>query len=404
MLSQRLQAAVLLTTCALGASCSGDPRPTRTVAPHTDLAPTRTEPEGARIQTIVSVTVTPFSSTINPGATVQLSAAAINQLGGVVADAMFSWSSSVPGIATVTASGLVTGVSAGTTTIAAKTLRNGTTGTATVTVSGPPPPGATLIAAGDIAVCNTNYDEATATVVDGIPGTVVLLGDNAYPSGTATDFANCYQPSWGRHKSRTRPAPGNHDWQTGAGAPYFSYFGASAGPAGQGWYSFNLGSWHIVSLNSNCLFVGCALGSPQDVWLRADLAATTQPCILAYWHHPRFSSGASHGNDVSVSNFWNALYQYHADIVLNGHSHIYERYGLQNPSAVADANGIRQITVGTGGKSPLHGWGAIQPNSQVRGNTSFGVLKLTLGSATYGWNFVPVAGSTWTDAGSGTCH
>ncbi|MBC7896891.1 MAG: metallophosphoesterase [Cytophagaceae bacterium] len=314
-------------------------------------------------------------------------------------------------IAIVSAAGLVQGVAAGSVTINATTQQTQIVGTATVTVTSPPPPPPppppagteTLIAAGDIAVCPTSFDEATADLIDNIPGTVALLGDNAYPSGTTANYANCYHPSWGRHKARTRPSIGNHEYGAGA-TPYFAYFGAAAGPAPQGYYSYDLGNWHVVVLNSNCVNVSCSVGSPQEKWLRADLAATTKACILAYWHHPRFSSDVSHGSNTTVAPFWNALYQYRADVVLNGHAHVYERFGLQNPSAAADANGIREFIVGTGGKSPFYGWGTIKANSQVRHNATFGVLKLTLGAGTYSWNFVPVAGKTWTDSGTTACH
>ena len=166
----------------------------------------------------------------------------------------------------------------------------------------------TLLAAGDIADCSSDGDEATAKLLDGLAGTVATLGDNVYESGTASEFTNCYDPSWGRHKSRTRPAPGNHDYLTSGASGYFGYFGAAAGDPQKGYYSYDLGSWHIVVLNSNCAQVGgCGAGSPQETWLRQDLAAHPTTCTLAYWHHPRFSFG-KYSNDPRTQALWQALY------------------------------------------------------------------------------------------------
>jgi len=196
---------------------------------------------------------------------------------------------------------------------------------------------------------------------------------------------------------------GNHEYQT-AGAPgYYGYFGAAAGDPAKGYYSYNMGAWHVVVLNSNCTIVSCAAGSTQEQWLRADLAANPTTCTLAYWHHPRFSSGG-HGNDTTVAPFWQALYDTNADLVLNGHEHEYERFAPQNPSAVADtARGIRELIVGTGGKNET-AFGTVQANSEVRMTGTFGVLKLTLRATGYDWQFLPEAGKTFTDSGSGVCH
>jgi hypothetical protein len=263
-----------------------------------------------------------------------------------------------------------------------------------------------LVGAGDIAVCGSTHDDATAALLDGIDGTVFTLGDNAYPNGSSTDYANCYNPSWGRHKARTRPSPGNHEYNTANASGYFSYFGSAAGTQGQGYYSYDLGDWHIIVLNSNtnCSTISCAAGSAQEQWLRQDLAANTKSCTLAYWHHPRFNSGAAHGNSTAVAPFWDALYEYNAEIVLNGHEHIYERFAPQTPNAVADpARGIREFVVGTGGASH-YTFGTIKANSEVRNGTTDGVLKLTLRAGGYDWAFVPASGGTFTDSGSGTCH
>jgi len=263
-----------------------------------------------------------------------------------------------------------------------------------------------FVGAGDITNCNRSQDESTAQLLDNIAGTVFTLGDNAYPDGTATQFSTCYGSTWGRHKSRTRPSPGNHDYHVNGAAGYYGYFGSAASPLDnnctsncKGYYSYNLGAWHIISLNSE---TGYAAGSAQEQWLRADLAANQNVCTLAYWHHPRFSSG-QHGNISRSQPFWQALYDYGADVVVNGHDHTYERFAPQNPNGQADSSrGIREFVVGTGGAG-LYPFPTIQPNSQVRNNTTYGVLKLTLHATSYDWEFVPIAGQTFTDSGSATC-
>jgi len=351
---------------------------------------------------VKSIAVSPTSAAVAIGATQQLTATA-SPPGSATT---FVWSSSNTSVAPVSASGLVTAVAAGTATIRAEA--GGKTGSAAITVPPPtPPPDAqVLVGAGDIASCSSSGDEGTANLLVGIDGTVFTLGDNAYPSGSSSDYTNCYAPSWGKVKSRTMPTPGNHEYQTTGAAGYFAYFGSAAGDPAKGYYSYDLGAWHIVVLNSNsaCSTVSCAAGSAQEQWLRADLAANTKACTLAYWHHPRFNSGAEHGNTLAVAPFWDALYQYNAEIVLNGHEHVYERFAPQTPNAVADpARGIRQFTVGTGGASLYPFGSTIQPNSERRNNTSTGVLKLTLRSSGYDWQFIPATG-TFTDSGSGTCH
>jgi calcineurin-like phosphoesterase family protein/glycosyl hydrolase family 99 len=262
---------------------------------------------------------------------------------------------------------------------------------------------AVLLAAGDIAECGNKDDDATARLVAARSGTVAPLGDLAYEDGTTADFA-CYNASWGRFKSRTRPAPGNHDYNSGSAQAYFTYFGAAAGPGTRGYYSYNLGRWHIVSLNSNCGKTGgCDAGSPQDRWLRRDLARSKRLCTLAYWHHPRFSSG-QHGSDEDMKRFWDDLYRDGAEIVLVGHDHDYERFAPQTPSGVlSPARGIREFVVGTGGKNHYR-VGAPIVNSRVRNDKTFGILKLTLKPRGYAWRFIPEAGKTFTDAGSSGCH
>ena len=236
-----------------------------------------------------------------------------------------------------------------------------------------------FVGAGDISNCSRDQDEATAKLLDNISGTVFTLGDNAYPDGTASQFTNCYAPTWGRHKNRTRPSPGNHDYHTSGASGYYNYFGSAAGDPNKGYYSYNLGAWHIIALNSE---ISHSAGSAQEKWLRSDLAANSSVCTLAYWHKPRFSSG-QHGNITSTQALWQALYDYGADVVLGGHDHTYERFAPQNPNGQADSNrGIREFVVGTGGAG-LYPFPNIQPNSQVRNNTTYGVLKLTLHSTSY---------------------
>ena len=258
-----------------------------------------------------------------------------------------------------------------------------------------------LVGAGDIAVCGSSRDEATAALLDTIPGTVFTAGDNAYPDGSATNFSQCYEPSWGRHKSRTFPSPGNHDYHIQDAADYFAYFGSNAGPAGRGYYSYDIGDWHVVSLNSN---IDRTTNSPQVTWLRADLAASTRQCTVAYWHHARFSSGTQHGSNTSIQPMWQALYDAGAELVIAGHEHNYERFAPQTPAGLADsATGIREFVVGTGGASLYPNFTPI-PNSEVRNGTTSGVLKLTLDAGTYSWQFIPIAGQTFADTGSGVCH
>jgi len=271
-----------------------------------------------------------------------------------------------------------------------------------------PPSGtdeAVLVGAGDIADCaDLGGAEATAKLLEQIPGTVIAVGDLAYPDGSKENFA-CYDKTWGRVKSRTRPAPGNHEFHSAGAAYYFSYFGTAAGDPKTGYYSYELGSWHIVALNSECEAIGgCNAGSQQEKWLRADLAAHPAACTLAYFHKPLFSSGGKHGDDPEIRPLWQALYDANADVVVSGHDHDYERFGPQDPWAKADAKrGIREFVVGTGGKNhrPFE---LAHANSEVRDDTAFGVLKVTLKSGGYDWQFVPEAGKTFTDAGSGVCH
>src|SRR6266540_998120 len=226
-----------------------------------------------------------------------------------------------------------------------------------------PDPPELLVGAGDIAGCTQTNDEATAVLLDAIPGTVFTIGDNAYENGTTTQYTNCYQPTWGRHKARTKPSPGNHEYNTADAAGYSNYFGAAAGDRAKGYYSYN----------------------------------------IAYWHHPLFTSGSNHAPATEMRPIFQALYDFNAEVVVSGHNHQYERFAPQNPSGGLDtARGIRELVVGTGGRSH-YSFGTIQPNSEVRNSDTYGVIKLTLHASGYNWQFLPEAGKTFTDSGSGTC-
>jgi hypothetical protein len=274
-----------------------------------------------------------------------------------------------------------------------------------------------VAAAGDIA-CDPghpsfNNGQGTATecrqlatsnlLVGAGDAAVLLLGDNQYEDGTLAKYNASYDPSWGRVKATTRPAPGNHEYNTAGATGYYAYFGAAAGDPARGYYSYDVGTWHLVALNSNCAAIGgCGAGSAEEQWLRADLAAHPAACTLAYWHHPRFSSG-EHGSDTLTSALWQALYDAGADVVLVGHDHHYERFAPQTAAGALDqARGLREFVVGTGGRSH-YGTPTIRANSEVRNSDTFGVLRLTLRPAGYDWRFVPAVGS-FTDAGAASCH
>lgn len=262
-----------------------------------------------------------------------------------------------------------------------------------------PMPPAVLVGAGDIAVCGAAYDERTADLLDDIEGTIFTLGDNVYPDGTVAEFADCYEPSWGRHKDRTRPVPGNHDYHTEGAVGYFAYFGKAAGDPDIGYYRYTLGAWLIIVLNSN---IDVGADSAQANWLREELAANPTVCTLAMWHHPRFSSG-KHGNDERFADLWRILYEYRAEVVLNGHDHLYERFALQTPDGKADPeHGLRQFTVGTGGAFP-YAFATIRANSEKRLTNTWGVLNLTLDPTSYQWEFIPIEPDAGADRGEGQC-
>ncbi|HET7248685.1 MAG TPA: Ig-like domain-containing protein [Gemmatimonadales bacterium] len=314
---------------------------------------------------------------------------------------------SAPTDATGVTLGSLTASSAGTVTVSATAGGVALTQAATVTVE---PPGASVvfIGAGDIADCGNDNDAATAALINAIPNVPVFtLGDNAYPNGTTDEYNNCYQPTWGAFKARTHPSAGNHEYDVSSTAsPYFAYFGSAAGPSGLGYYSFDLGSWHIIVLNSN---IATDPGSPQELWLKADLAAHPTLCTLAYWHHPLYSSiggtpGTSGAVITSARPLWDDLYAAGAELVLNGHRHVYERLAPMKPDGSADpVHGIRTIIAGTGGGSGGD-LTNIFPTSEVRNGQTFGILKVTLATGSYSWQFIGVPGSTFTDSGTNSCH
>jgi hypothetical protein len=268
----------------------------------------------------------------------------------------------------------------------------------------PPPGTSTILVAGDIAACTEDGDERTAPIVAGQAGTVLIAGDNAYESGSLREYEECYDPSWGQFFLRTRPVPGNHEYQTPDAAGYFDYFGDRAGERGKGWYSYDLGRWHVVALNSECARIGgCDAGSEQEQWLRADLAAHPNLCTLAYWHRPRFSSG-EHDDEETVAPLWQALYDAGADLVLQGHDHDYERFAPLDASGAIDVDhGIKSFVVGTGGRQ-LRGFTRIHDTSEVRDSDTFGVLRVELAPDGYSWEFLPEPGSAFTDTGTVACH
>src|SRR2546428_5700890 len=285
--------------------------------------------------------------------------------------------------------------------------------TAPLTPSPAPTAGdAVLVGAGDISSCTQTNDDRTAHLLDSViasaNGEVIVFtaGDNAYEYGTLEEYKQCYDPTWGRHKARTRPAAGNHEYATGSAEGYFSYFEVAAGAPEQGYYSYDLGAWHIVVLNTSnhCQLILCDGASPQVSWLRADLASHPNFCTLAIWHDPLFSSGHVHGSSPYVQPFWDTLYASGAHVVVNGHEHNYERFAPQTPVGALDPeHGIREFIVGTGGESHYRA-GPFLPNSEIGDGNSFGVLKLTLQPASYSWEFIPDEFGEFQDAGSGNCH
>lgn len=268
----------------------------------------------------------------------------------------------------------------------------------------PVPPTVTLVGAGDIADCNSDVDGQTAALVAAIPGTVFTLGDNAYEDGKRSEFDSCYAPTWGQFKGRTRPAPGNHDYHTAGAAGYFSYFGDRAGLDDRGYYAFDRGAWRIYSLNSMCSEIGgCGAGSAEIAWLKADLAAHPSNCSLAYWHHPRYSSG-EHGNNDSMDEIWDVLYDGGVDLALAGHDHSYERFApMDKAGNIAPDMGITSFVVGTGGRE-FYEFDEILPTSRARASGVAGVIELTLQPGSWSSRFVPVPDGAFTDRAQDVCH
>lgn len=270
------------------------------------------------------------------------------------------------------------------------------------TTDSPPVPTATLsaedeilVGAGDISLCSSDNDELTARLLDDIPGTVFTTGDNAYENGTAEEYAECYNPTWGRHKDRTHPTPGHRDYHTADASAYFQYFNSIPS-----YYAYDLGSWRVYALNSEA---HVDEDSKQAKWLQLDLATHPNRCVLAYWHRPRWSSGSTHGSRPEMQVLWEILYKSGAELVINGFEHNYERFAPMDAEGQADPQGMREIVVGTGGAVPFP-FGDPLPASEVRNNSTYGVLKLTLRADSYDWEFIPVPGSTFTDSGSAACH
>ena len=258
--------------------------------------------------------------------------------------------------------------------------------------SAPPEP-EVLLAVGDVASCDSPADEAVADLASRLPGTIALLGDTVYEYGTAEDYRECFDPAWGPMRSRIRPAVGNHEYQTAGATGYYDYFGTAAGPRGEGWYSYDLGAWHVVVLNSTCHRITCGPDSEQVAWLEADLATNPGDCLLAYWHYPRWSSGR-HGSQEQIDPFWDVMRDHGADVVLTGHDHTYERIL---------ADGIRQFVVGTGGKSHYRFERGRLPTTETRNDSTYGLLWLALGDGTYEWEFLGLGNTGFTDAGTGEC-
>ena len=274
------------------------------------------------------------------------------------------------------------------------------------------PPPVVVAAAGDIS-CAPGASVSATKCHAGVVSDLLLaepdlhaflaLGDLQYDDGSLKQFEQSYELTFGRLKDRTHPAVGNHEYHTPDAAGYFDYFGDAAGTPGEGWYSFDVGTdWHIVALNSNCGDISCDVGSAQEQWLRADLAASDRPCTVAFWHHPLFSSGDHHGSDARTMPFWQALADDQAELVLTGHDHAYERFAPQTVDGTLSEEGIREFVVGTGGKSLYSFANAPVANSEVRLMT-FGYLRLSLDAGRYDFEFVGDDG-TVLDSGSGTCH
>jgi hypothetical protein len=253
---------------------------------------------------------------------------------------------------------------------------------------------AVLVGAGDISKCGHSGDSRTAKLLGIIPGTIFTTGDNVYDSGTYKEFINCYGPTWGQYKNRTMPVPGNHEYKTEGAAGYYRYFNVPE------YYAYDQGTWRVYALNSE---IDTSAASAQVQWLLADLAQNPRSCVMAYWHRPRWSSGDSHGSDSKMQAIWDLLFNANAELVIAGHEHNYERFAPMNKNGEPVGVGLQEIVVGTGGANKYK-FGSILPGSQVRNANTYGVIKLTLYTDRYEWEFVPVEGGTFTDRGSQNCH
>jgi hypothetical protein len=255
-----------------------------------------------------------------------------------------------------------------------------------------------LLAVGDIGFCEHQADDRVAELAAGLPGTIAMLGDNVYPQATAQVLRDCLQPAWGPMRDRIRPILGNHEYVGGSADAHFAFFGDAAGEPGKGWYSYSLGDWHVVALNSNlCLTdAGCGPGTDQYDWLEEDVReadVADASCLLAYWHHPLLSSGR-HGGVPEVRPLWSLVADAGVDVTLHGHDHTYERLSV---------DGVESFVVGTGGRS-LYLWERDPlPETRARHDQNYGLLYLVLGDGTFSWEFLPLGQTTFTDSGSGDC-
>lgn len=253
---------------------------------------------------------------------------------------------------------------------------------------------AVLVGAGDISKCNHSGDTRTARLLGSIPGTIFTTGDNVYETGTYNQYINCYDPTWGQYKDRTRPVPGNHEYMTDGAAGYYTYFNVPE------YYAYDQGAWRIYALNSE---ISTSIDSEQVRWLAADLAQNPRDCVMAYWHRPRWSSGEHHGSSDKMQVIWDILFDANAELVVAGHEHHYERFAPMDKNGLAVEQGLQEIVVGTGGANK-YPFGSILASSQVRNADTYGVLKLTLYPGRYEWEFIPVEGKTFTDSGIQYCH
>ena len=350
---------------------------------------------------VLSIASPLAGTTALEGSTIAFSATAIDPESGDLS-ASISWTSDLDGMLAVGPSFSRSDLSVGVheLTVQVSDGEGGvTTRSRTLTIFAP---SNELVTVGDIGDCTSNGDEATGALLETVGGTLLTLGDTAYEVGSAAEFANCFAPSWERHKSRIIAVAGNHEYGVSA-APYFAYFGAAAGNPSAPWRSFDLAGWHVVLLDSNCGDVdGCDASSPQGQWLEADLSTNSKPCTLAAFHHPRFSSGVV-GVDDDVLPFWQTLYAHGVDVIVAGHDHAYERFARLNPSGMADpSRGIRSFVSGAGGTG-LHGADEAEPNSETRNEVAFGVLRLLLEPTSYSWEFLGAGPGVFTDTGSESC-